>query len=160
MRAFTIAAGLSALTLAACGQGGDPAGGEPEAKAEAPAATASATAVDLKAPKAGKWRMTSTMDGGPGANMAMPVVEVCLTGADFSSIQRGSTSAEAQCDEMSVRREGDAIVTHARCVERGVTSTIENRITGDMETRYVTDMSVTSQPGTGPPIRWCPPTCP
>lgn len=149
MRVLIMFAVGGALALAACGQN-EAKDGEAAAAKKAEAAS-EAAAPELSPPKPGRWRMTSTMSAGPMQGMQMPAIEVCVDKASFDSIQRGGDAgAEAQCDDMSVRREGDAIVTHARCVADGRTSIIDNRVTGDLDSRYTTDTRIQTTPEPAP----------
>lgn len=147
MRVSMIAATLAVLSLAACGQGGDAAKDDAATSADA---TASAAAPDLEAPAPGKWRMTSQMASGPGAGMAMPAAEVCITAADTTAAQKAQLPPGADCQNPTIRKEGATTVSHVQCTSNGSTVVVDSRITGDMKTKYTTEMTTKTTPEPAP----------
>lgn len=148
MRVLAIAATtVAALTLAACGQGGD----ATEADGAAPAdATASTTAPELQAPAPGKWRVSSQMASGPGAGMAMPATEMCITAADTAAAQQAQLPPGADCQNPTVRKEGNTTISNVQCTANGSTVVVDSRTTGDMNTKYTTEMTTRTTPEPAP----------
>ena len=132
------------LGLSACGNNN---------KAESPAAdgaeTASMAPATLDAPKPGLWRVSTTMEGMPGG-AAVPSQDVCITDAKLeapANIQQPG----ADCTTQSFVRQGDAMVAASSCTLPGnmkADSTI--RVTGDFNSRYVTEVTTKMDPAPTP----------
>ena len=141
MRIITLVSGL-ALTLAACGQGGEPNGAEPADAAKAPAAAGMPAG-----PTPGLWRVTTRMTGMP-AKMEPPAVETCIREAKFEAPQGPMAESPGMaCDQQSFRREGDAMVGHMVCTSaEGVRTITDTRVTGDFTRRYTMEVRSTMTP--------------
>lgn len=140
-----ILCGLTAVSLAACGQG--------EAKktdAAAPAEQAAAAGLPA-GPTPGLWRVTSQMSGMP-AGMAPPSVETCIREAKFEapSSQMGAGSG-VNCETQAFRREGDVVVGHSICtMPNGARTETETRISGDFTRRYTMEARSKTTPAPTP----------
>lgn len=134
MRLTIALAGVAALTLAACNQGGGAAEGDTkggEGGAMAPAAS-------MDGPKPGLWRVTTSVAGMPGAGAAAPApAEVCITQATFEAPGGSASTPGATCTSQPFRRDGDAMVGGSVCEMQGGMKTETNiRVTGDFSSRY------------------------
>lgn len=150
MRKITLGlAGCIGLALTACGQGDDKA---PAAKADSGSGPAAAVA-GMEGPRPGLWRITASVPGMPDG-VAMPAIETCVTRQDFSEMQRGpgqETSEGVECSEQSFRRDGDAIVGHSVCnMPNGVRAETDMRVTGDLSSRYSTEVRTRMTPAPDP----------
>lgn len=145
MRIVTLASGLAALTLAACGQGGD------GAPAEKPTKAAAASAAGMPAgPTPGLWRVTTRMSGMP-AGMEGPAVETCIREAKFEVPQGAPESSGMTCEQQSFRREGDAMVGHMACTSvDGVRTETDTRVSGDFTRNYTMELKSTMTPPPSP----------
>ena len=147
MRKITLLLSLSAVFLAACGQGGDTA---PDGSA--PAAASSPAASGLPSgPTPGLWRVTTQMSGMP-AGMAPPAIETCIREAKLES-PTGPMSRDSnmQCGEQSFRREGDAMVAHMVCTSaEGVRTVVDTRVSGDFSRAYTMEIKSTTTPAPAP----------
>ena len=145
MRIVTLASGLAALTLAACGQGGD---GAPAEKS--PEAAAASAAGMPAGPTPGLWRVTTRMSGMP-AGMEAPAVETCIREAKFEVPQGAPESSGMTCEQQSFRREGDAMVGHMVCTSAdGVRTETDTRVSGDFARNYTMELKSTVTPPPSP----------
>lgn len=143
MRTNTLVSGLAALSLAACGQGGDDAPPEKGGQAADTAAEA-----DLPTgPTPGLWRVTTRVAGMP-AGAEAPPVETCIREATFEPPQDATPQAPGMtCDQQSFRRDGDAMVGHIVCTSAdGVRTVTDTRVTGDYTRNYTMEVRSTTTP--------------
>ncbi|WP_332654039.1 DUF3617 domain-containing protein [Brevundimonas sp.] len=150
MRIITLASGIAALSLAACGQGGD---GAPADKAAKATATGTSVGTDMPAgPTPGLWRVTTQMSGMP-AGMEAPSVETCIREAKFEA-PTGPVPPQSPgmtCDQQSFRREGDAMVGHMVCTSGdGVRTVTDTRVTGDYTRNYTMEVKSSMTPAPSP----------
>jgi hypothetical protein len=135
MRLMIAATAFAALTLAACGQGGDKAEGKKAGEAGAAAPSAS-----MDGPRPGLWRVTTSMAGLPGGAAAAPV-ETCVTAATFEAPGGAAATPGAECTTQPFRREGDAMVTTTVCqMQGGMRSESNIRASGDFSSRYTMEV--------------------
>ncbi len=134
------------LGLSACGNNN---------KAETPAGegaeTASTAAAPgtLDAPKPGLWRVSTAMEGMPGG-AAVPAQEVCIKEAKLEA-PANAQQPGADCTSQPFARQGDAMVATSSCTLPGnmkADSTI--RVTGDFNSRYVTEVTTKMDPAPTP----------
>lgn len=142
MRIVTLASGLAALALAACGQG---------APTEKSPETAATSAAGMPAgPTPGLWRVTTRMSGMP-AGMEAPAVETCIREAKFEVPQGTPESSGMTCEQQSFRREGDAMVGHMVCTSPdGVRTETDTRVSGDFTRNYTMELKSTVTPPPSP----------
>ncbi|MGZ9099648.1 MAG: DUF3617 domain-containing protein [Brevundimonas sp.] len=146
MRIISALAGLTALSLAGCGQGGEaPAGGE----AEAP--TAGAVSDLPSGPTPGLWRVTTRISGLPGG-MTPPAIETCIREAKFEPPPGpGADTPGMRCEQQSFRRQGDAMVGHSVCTsDEGVRTVIDTRVSGDFTRAYTMEVKSMTTPAPTP----------
>lgn len=146
MRTNILFAGVTALTLAACGSGGDAGNGDKAAEAEAPAAAGLPSG-----PTPGLWRMTTQISGMP-EGMASPTIETCIREQTFEMPQDPSSQMPGMtCDQQTFRREGDVMVGHSVCTsDAGVRTETDMRVSGDLSRRYTMAMTTTTTPAPTP----------
>lgn len=145
MRIVTLASGLAALAVAACGQGGDGAATE-----KSPEAAATSAAGMPAGPTPGLWRVTTRMSGMP-AGMEAPAVETCIREAKFEVPQGAPESSGMTCEQQSFRREGDAMVGHMVCTSAdGVRTETDTRVSGDFTRNYTMELKSTVTPPPSP----------
>lgn len=132
------------LGLSACGNNN---------KAESPAAsgaeTASMAPATLDAPKPGLWRVSTAMEGMPGGAAIAPQ-EVCIKEAKLEA-PANTQQPGADCTTQPFARQGDAMVATSTCTLPGnmkADSTI--RVTGDFNSRYVTEVTTKMDPAPTP----------
>ena len=132
------------LGLSACGNNN---------KAEGPAAegaeTASTAPATLDAPKPGLWRVSTAMEGMPGG-AAMAPQDVCIKEAKLEA-PANAQQPGADCTTQPFARQGDAMVATSTCALPGnmkADSTI--RVTGDFNSRYVTEVTTRMDPAPTP----------
>jgi hypothetical protein len=104
----------------------------------APAPDRTITAADLPHPKAGYWERTETANGGPPHTSRF-----CQSGAPVKIGDVGKG-----CSTFTYKRTFlGAVVVDAACGEGPISATLRIAITGDFNSRYVTDaqMSLTLQ---------------
>jgi len=148
MRTTTLLSGLIALSLAACGQGGE--GGAADKASGGSAAPVAAG--DLPAgPTPGLWRVTTRMSGMP-AGMEAPAIETCIREAKFEPPQGAAPQTPGMtCEQQSFRREGDAMVGRSVCTsEDGVRMVTDTRVTGDYSRNYTMAVNSTMTPAPTP----------
>lgn len=137
---------IGVLGLAACSNNADAPAGKTEAAKGGDAAPAM-----LEGPKPGKWRITTAMEGMPGGAAIAPT-EICVTQAVLEA--PGGANAQAQgadCTVTPYKREGDATVATSTCKLPGnMTTTSAVRITGDFNSRYVTEVTTKMDPAPAP----------
>ena len=132
------------LGLSACGNN----------KAESPAADAAETAstapaATLDAPKPGLWRVSTAMEGMPGGAAIAPQ-EICIKEAKLEA-PANTQQPGADCTTQPFARQGDAMVATSTCTLPGnmkADSTI--RVTGDFNSRYVTEVTTKMDPAPTP----------
>ncbi|MGX1692679.1 DUF3617 domain-containing protein [Brevundimonas naejangsanensis] len=132
------------LGLSACGNNN---------KAEGPAAegaeTASTAPATLDAPKPGLWRVSTAMEGMPGG-ASVPAQDVCIKDAKLEA-PASAQQPGADCTTQPFARQGDAMVAASSCTLPGnmkADSTI--RVTGDFNSRYVTEVTTKMDPAPTP----------
>lgn len=133
------------LGLSACGNNNKaetPAG---EGAGSAPAAAAGT----LDAPKPGLWRVSTAMEGMPGG-ASVPAQEVCIKEAKLEA-PGGAQQAGADCTTQPFTRQGDAMVATSACTLPGNMKTDSTiRVTGDFNSRYVTEVTTKMDPAPTP----------
>ena len=145
MRIIPLVAGLAALSLAACGQGGD---APPAGKANDTARNAAASMP--AGPTPGLWRVTTRMSGMP-AGMEAPAVETCIREAKFETPQGAPESPGMTCEQQSFRREGDAMVGHMVCTSAdGMRTETDTRVSGDFTRNYTMEVKSRMTPPPSP----------
>ena len=138
-------ASVAALTVAACNPGANKAEGD---AASAGSASTAAPAT-LEAPKPGLWRVTTAMEGMPGG-AAVPPQEVCIKEAKLEA-PASAQQAGAECTTTPFAREGDALVSTASCKLPGnMKSDSTVKISGDFNSRYVTEVTTKMDPAPTP----------
>ena len=133
------------LGLSACGNNNK---AETPAEGAETASTAAAPAT-LDAPKPGLWRVSTTMEGMPGG-AAVPAQEVCIKEAKLEA-PASAQQPGADCTTQPFVRQGDAMVAASSCTLPGnmkADSTI--RVTGDFNSRYVTEVTTKMDPAPTP----------
>jgi hypothetical protein len=132
------------LGLSACGNNN---------KAEGPAAegaeTASTAPATLDAPKPGLWRVSTAMEDMPGG-ASVPAQDVCIKDAKLEA-PASAQQPGADCTTQPFARQGDAMVATSSCTLPGnmkADSTI--RVTGDFNSRYVTEVTTKMDPAPTP----------
>lgn len=138
---------ISLLGLSACGNN-NKAETTPTSGAET-ASTAAAPAT-LDAPKPGLWRVSTAMEGMPGGGAAMPPQEVCIKEAKLEP-PTGAQQPGADCTTQAFSRQGDAMVATSTCtLQGGMKAESAIRITGDFNSRYVTEVTTRMDPAPMP----------
>ena len=134
------------LGLSACGNN--------NSKSEAPAGDGAknvpgmAKAV-MDAPRPGLWRVTTAMEGAAGG-ATIPPQEVCVTEAKLEP-PASAQQPGADCTTQAFARQGDAMVAATACTLPGdmkMDTTI--RVTGDFNSRYVTEVMTKLTPAPTP----------
>ena len=134
------------LGLSACG--------DSDTKTEASAGERAKTApgsigAALDAPRPGLWRVTTVMEGAPGG-VAIPTQEVCVTQAKLEPPVNPQQSG-ADCTTQAFVRQSDAMVGGAVCEMPGGMKTESSiRVTGDFNSRYVTEVRTKMSPAPTP----------
>jgi len=140
---------VGVLGLAACSNGTDAPASNPAANS----ADVDVAPAVLEGPKPGKWRITTAMDGMPGG-AAVPPTEICVTQAVLEPPATGGAAGQAQgadCTVTPYTREGNATVATSTCkMPNNMTTTSAVRITGDFNTRYVTEVTTKMDPAPAP----------
>ncbi|WP_449254160.1 DUF3617 domain-containing protein [Brevundimonas naejangsanensis] len=132
------------LGLSACGNNNKAEG--PAAEGAEIASTAPAT---LDAPKPGLWRVSTAMEGMPGG-ASVPAQDVCIKDAKLEA-PASAQQPGADCTIQPFARQGDAMVAASSCTLPGnmkADSTI--RVTGDFNSRYVTEVTTKMDPAPTP----------
>lgn len=132
------------LGLSACGNNNTaekPAG---EGAGSAPSAAAA-----LEGPKPGLWRVSTAMEGMPGGAAIAPQ-EVCIKEAKLEA-PADAQQAGADCTTQPFTRQGDAMVATSACTLPGNMKTDSTiRVTGDFNSRYVTEVTTKMDPAPTP----------
>ena len=145
MRIIAALLGLTALSLAGCGQGGDaPASGEA-------APTAGAVSDLPSGPTPGLWRVTTRISGMP-EGVTPPVVETCIRQETFEPpAAMDADTPGMRCDQQSFRRDGDAMVGRSVCTsDDGVRTVMDTRVSGDFTRAYTMQVKSTTTPAPTP----------
>lgn len=146
MRIINLALGLFALSLAACGQGGEKAAVD----SKAGSAGTMADAGTPTGPTPGLWRVTTRMSGMP-AGMEAPTVETCIRESKFEPPTGTMPQSGMTCDQQTFRREGDAMVGHMVCTSsEGVRTVTDTRVTGDYSRNYTMEVTSKTTPAPSP----------
>lgn len=111
----------------------------PEAPA-APAMSADALTPDAMAgPIAGKWRTTII-----AAGISLPPQEKCFDHQiSFAEAQGEQQAAGMTCSEHTVTPTSDGLMDHSICTKDGLTYTTDTKMTGDFNSAYTLESSVT-----------------
>ncbi len=139
-------AAVCLLGLSACGNN--------NSKTETPAgegakAGPGSVGAAMDAPRPGLWRVTTIMAGQPGG-ATTPPQEVCVTEAKLEP-PANTQQPGADCTTQAFARQGDAMVAATSCALPGdmkMDSTI--RVTGDFNSRYVTEVTTKLTPALTP----------
>ncbi|HRL05805.1 MAG TPA: DUF3617 family protein [Brevundimonas diminuta] len=134
------------LGLSACGNNNK---AETPASEGAETASTAAAPATLDAPKPGLWRVSTAMEGMPGG-AAVPPQEVCIKEAKLEA-PANTQQPGADCTTQPFARQGDAMVATSTCTLPGnmkADSTI--RVTGDFNSRYVTEVTTKMDPAPTP----------
>lgn len=133
----------AASVLAGCQR--EESGGNAAAGSDSAAPAPGSVEATLPPLKAGRWR-TTTMVVGSTAQPPPPVT-ACITDAEQrANVAMAERLGSLSCSERWVRREGEAIVSHAVCEVDGVTQTFDTRATGDFATDFFIESKVTRDP--------------
>ena len=133
----------SVLVLAGCQR--EESAGSQEAGAGAQAPAASSVEATLPPLKPGRWRTTTMVVGSP--EQAPPPVTACISGqSQRANVAMAERLGALSCSERWVRREGEAIVSHAVCQVDGATQTFDTRATGDFSSDFFIESSVKRDP--------------
>lgn len=132
------------LGLSACGNNN---------KAEKPAGegagSAPSAAATLEGPKPGLWRVSTAMEGMPGGAAVAPQ-EVCIKEAKLEA-PADAQQTGADCKTQPFTRQGDAMVATSACTLPGNMKTDSTiRVTGDFNSRYVTEVTTKMDPAPTP----------
>lgn len=146
MRIISALLGLTALSLAGCGQGSDTPAGE-----EAAAPAAGSVSNLPSGPTPGLWRVTTRISGMPDG-MTPPAVETCIRQETFEPpAGPGADTPGMRCEQQSFRRQGDAMVGHSVCTSaEGVRTVIDTRVSGDFTRAYTMEVKSTTTPAPTP----------
>ena len=132
----------SACVLAGC-QRDEGARSSAQGSASAPApGSVEATLPPLKP---GRWRTTSLIVGSDAPSPA-PVVACITDEAQRANVAMAERLGSLSCSERWVRREGEAVVSHAVCEVDGVTQTFDTRATGDFAADFFIESTVRRDP--------------
>ena len=132
----------SVIVLAAC-QRKESAGSGADSTASGP--VPGSVEASLPPLKAGRWR-TTTLVAGSSDPQPAPVVACITNQAQRANVAMAERLGSLSCSERWVRREGEAIVSHAVCEVDGATQTFDTRATGDFATDFFIDSAVTRDP--------------
>lgn len=102
---------------------------------------AQSQAADVPKRKSGLWEMKTQMTGLP----TQGAMQICVDQASDNLLQERARE-KANCPVMEVSRGADKILIHAVCRHDGTTSTSDAVITGDFESNYRNEMSITYAP--------------
>ena len=132
----------SVLALAGCqrDQAAEGSGGQ-SARGPAPGSVEAS----LPPLKAGRWRTTTLIVGSTEAQPA-PVTACITDAAQRANVAMAERLGSLSCSERWVRREGEAIVSHAVCTVDGATQTFDTRATGDFAADFFIDSVVKRDP--------------
>ena len=111
----------------------------------------------MDAPRPGLWRVTTAMEGALGG-ATIPTQEVCVTEAKLEP-PANTQQAGADCTTQAFARQGDAMVAATTCTLPGnmkMDSSI--RVTGDFNSRYVTEVKTKMSPAPTPAMAETPMT--
>lgn len=94
--------------------------------------------------KLGEWRMTSATNG-----QQMPEYKECATEKNqaWDANLNGGT-----CGDFHARRQGDAVVMTAVCEAPMGDTTMETRITGDLQSSYAVDTTISNPSNSAAPL--------
>ena len=95
--------------------------------------------------KPGRWR-TTTMVAGSTAPPPAPIVACITEQTQRANVAMAERLGSLSCTERWVRREGQAVVSHAVCEVDGVTQTFDTRATGDFATDFFIESTVKRDP--------------
>jgi len=113
----------------------------PAAEPATPATPATPTAATMPTPKGGLWRRVSVQDGG-----APSTDTKCLDGKPIDPMSGGP-----KCASLAVAASGDGVSVDADCPANGVEAKMHMSLSGDYQTSFVTDATMTmSSPGQTP----------
>ncbi len=100
----------------------------------------------IMGPAAGMWDMDITAGG-----TQLPTTSICYDETlTLAEMERQQRQAGADCSKQDYRRDGAAIVGQSVCQMNGATIVVDQRITGDMRTRYRAEMVTTMDPPPAP----------
>lgn len=100
----------------------------------------------IMGPAAGMWDMEITAGG-----TQLPTTSICYDQTlTLAEMERQQRQAGADCSKQDYRRDGAVIVGQSVCQMNGATIIVDQRITGDMRTRYRAEMVTTMDPPPAP----------
>jgi len=102
---------------------------------------AQSQAADVPKRKSGLWEMKTQMVGLPSQGP----MQMCVDQASDNVMQERAKE-KSNCPVMDVSRSGGKIVIHAVCKHEGTTSTTDAVMTGDFESNYRNDMTISYAP--------------
>jgi hypothetical protein len=147
MRALMLAA-VAALAATACSQSEAPAGEREKSNAEAVSTPASSGSAQFT-PRAGKWRISTQV---PGMTQAT-VAEICLDAASFAEMQAAGGETGAKCDQPKMTPTAGGFTSQTTCTyEGGMKATIDQRYSGDMQSRYTVETTTRMDPAPNPAL--------
>lgn len=133
----------AAAVLGGCQR--EEAGGDAAAGGGAAAPAPGSVEATLPPLKPGRWRTTTTITGSD--QPAPPPVTACIAdAAQRANVAMAERLGSLSCSERWVRREGEAIVSHAVCEVDGSTQTFDTRATGDFATDFFIESTVRRDP--------------
>ena len=146
----------AALVLAACSRPDTGSADAADAGAAAPAEAAEAGEIvavsQLPTMRPGRWRTEKVERDTDAAGETRETGEDCVT-ADAVGSLKAMAAGTPSC-RRDLRRVRDGYVVRTACEENGVATRGLLRVTGDFQTRVVTDLDTTVQTPGQPPTRW------
>jgi len=133
----------AAVVLAGCQR--EEEGGNTAAGGGAAAPAPGSVEATLPPLKPGRWRTTTLVVRSP--EQAPAPVTACITDqTQRANVAMAERLGSLSCSERWVRREGEAVVSHAVCKVDGATQTFDTRATGDFATDFFIDSKVVRDP--------------
>ena len=117
----------------------------PEGQGGSAAPAAGSVEAERPPLKPGRWRTTTLVIGSSDPAPA-PVVACISDAAQRANVAMAERLGSLSCSERWVRREGEAIVSHAVCKVDGATQTFDTRATGDFASDFFIESTVTRDP--------------
>ena len=117
-----------------------------EGSGQSAAPPAGSVEASLPPLKPGRWRTTTLVVGSTEPAPAPVVACISNSGAQRANVAMAERLGSLSCSERWVRREGEAIVSHAVCEVDGATQTFDTRATGDFAADFFIDSTVRRDP--------------
>jgi Protein of unknown function (DUF3617) len=108
-------------------------------------AAAQVGAADAPKRKSGLWEVKTQMSGMPAGMPGSQPMQMCVD-QNSDNVMRDQARGKVDCPVMEIKRSGGKVTFHSVCKSEGTTVTTDGVMSGDFESAYRSDMTMSYAP--------------